>query len=59
MAWLDVIKECRSYRDFVVSNHNNSNNRQISIKWTALEIDKTVTFLFTIRRVLIKCLYTF
>lgn len=32
MAWLDVIKECRSYRGFVASNLNNSNNRQISIK---------------------------
>ncbi len=59
MAWLDVINECRSYRDFVASNLNNSNNRQISIKRTALQIYKTVVSLFTNRRVLIKCLYTF
>lgn len=57
MAWLDVIKEHHFYRTFLARNL--SNNRQISLKRTALQIYKTVAFLFTNRRVLIKCLYTF
>ena len=58
MARLDVLRSIALIgRTFVARNL--SNNRQISIKRTALQIDRTVAFLFTSLRALIKCLYTF
>ena len=58
MARLDVLRSIALIGRTCVAR-NLSNNRQISIKRTALQIYKTVISLFTNRRVLIKCLYTF